>query len=135
MGLLKMAAVGALGYVGYKYYEKSKDKSPPAFATGQEPGENRTKVRDAGPEAMADTLFRLAPERIHFISHGAALGTYAGRTLSGPVESASHLGTLRSMPGMAMGMQLSILTRPALPNDVPVPGSRSSMMRTGTPSC
>ena len=55
MGLLKMAAVGALGYVGYKYYEKSKDKSPPAFATGQEPGENRTKVRDAGPEAMADT--------------------------------------------------------------------------------
>ena len=55
MGLLKMAAVGALGYVGYKYYEKSKDKSPPAFATGQEPGENLTKVRDAGPEAMADT--------------------------------------------------------------------------------
>ena len=55
MGLLKMAALGALGFVGWKYYEKSKDKSPPAFATGQEPGENATKVRDAGPDAMADT--------------------------------------------------------------------------------
>lgn len=54
MGLLRMAALGALGYVGYKYYEKSKDQSPPAFAPGQEPGENVAKVRDAGPEAMAD---------------------------------------------------------------------------------
>ena len=55
MGLLRMAALGALGFAGWKYYEKSKDKSPPAFATGQEPGENATKVRDAGPDAMADT--------------------------------------------------------------------------------
>ena len=55
MGLLRMAALGALGFVGWKYYEKSKDKSPPACATGQEPGENATKVRDAGPDAMADT--------------------------------------------------------------------------------
>ena len=55
MGLLRMAALGALGFVGWKYYEKSKDKSPPAFATGQEPGENATKVRDAGPDVMADT--------------------------------------------------------------------------------
>ena len=55
MGLLRMAALGALGFVGWKYYEKSKDKSPPAFATGQEPGENVAKVRDAGPDAMADT--------------------------------------------------------------------------------
>jgi hypothetical protein len=54
MGLLRMATLGALGYVGYKYYEKSKDKSPPAFATGQEPGENLAKVRDAGPDAMGD---------------------------------------------------------------------------------
>ena len=54
MGLLRMAALGALGYVGWKYYEKSKDKSPPAFATCQEPGENLAKVRDAGPDAMAD---------------------------------------------------------------------------------
>ena len=55
MGLLRMAALGALGFVGWKYYEKAKDKSPPAFATGQEPGENVAKVRDAGPDAMADT--------------------------------------------------------------------------------
>ena len=54
MALLKLAALGTLGYLGYKYYEKSKDHSPPAFATGQEPGENLAKVRDAGPEAMAD---------------------------------------------------------------------------------
>jgi len=54
MALLKLAALGALGYVGYKYYEKTKDQSPPAFATGQEPGENFAKVREAGPHAMAD---------------------------------------------------------------------------------
>ena len=54
MGLLRMAALGALGFVGWKYYEKSKDKSPPAFAPGQEPGENVAKVREAGPHAMAD---------------------------------------------------------------------------------
>ena len=54
MALLKLAALGALGYVGWKYIEKSKDRSPPAFATGQEPGDNIAKVRDAGPEAMAD---------------------------------------------------------------------------------
>jgi hypothetical protein len=54
MALLKLAALGALGYVGYKYYEKSRDRSPPAFATGQVPGDNIAKVRDAGPHAMAD---------------------------------------------------------------------------------
>ena len=54
MGLLRLAALGALGFVGWKYYEKSKDQSPPAFAPGQEPGENVAKVRDAGPESMAD---------------------------------------------------------------------------------
>jgi hypothetical protein len=58
MGLLRMAVLGALGWAGWKYYEKSKDNSPPAFATGQEPGDNVAKVRDAGPEAMAD-----APQR------------------------------------------------------------------------
>jgi hypothetical protein len=49
-----MAVLGTLGFLGYRYYEKATDKSPPAFARGQEPGENTTKVRDAGPEAMAD---------------------------------------------------------------------------------
>lgn len=54
MGLLKMAALGALGYVGYKFYEKSNSEGHAAFAKGQGTGENRTKVRDAGPDAMAD---------------------------------------------------------------------------------
>lgn len=54
MGFLKLAALGALGYVGYRYYEKSKDGSPAAFAPGQPGGENFAKVRDAGPQAMAD---------------------------------------------------------------------------------
>ncbi len=55
MALLKLAALGALGYVGYKYYEKSKaETSPPAFADNQTAHGNDTKVRDAGPHAMAD---------------------------------------------------------------------------------
>jgi hypothetical protein len=49
-----MAALGALGYIGYKYYEKSKADGHAAFATGQPKGENFAKVRDAGPHAMAD---------------------------------------------------------------------------------
>ena len=58
MALLKLAALGVLGYVGYKFCEKYQDRSPPAFATGQEPGDNFAKVRDAGPDAMND-----APKR------------------------------------------------------------------------
>lgn len=54
MGLLRMAALGALGFVGYKVYEKTKNEGSPAFARGQHPGENVAKVRDAGPEAMGD---------------------------------------------------------------------------------
>ena len=54
MALLKLAALGALGYVGYKYWEKQKSDSPAAFANGQATGDNFAKVRDAGPAAMAD---------------------------------------------------------------------------------
>ena len=54
MALLKLAALAALGYAGYKYYEKSKTEGDAAFATGQGTGTNFAKVRDAGPEAMAD---------------------------------------------------------------------------------
>jgi hypothetical protein len=54
MALLKLAALGALGYVAWKYIEKQRSDSPAAFATGQPGGENFAKVRDAGPEAMAD---------------------------------------------------------------------------------
>jgi hypothetical protein len=54
MAMLKFAALAALGYAGWKYFERMKDGSEPAFAAGQETGENFAKVRDAGPEAMAD---------------------------------------------------------------------------------
>jgi uncharacterized membrane protein YebE (DUF533 family) len=54
MALLKLAALAALGYVGYKYYSKSNSEGDAAFATGQGTGTNFAKVRDAGPEAMAD---------------------------------------------------------------------------------
>ena len=54
MGLFRLAAIAALGYVGYKFYEKAKQEGHPAFASGQETGENFAKVREAGPHAMAD---------------------------------------------------------------------------------
>ena len=50
MGLLRMAVLGALGYVGYKYYEKSQSGEHAAFAGNQ----GGAQVRDAGPEAMRD---------------------------------------------------------------------------------
>jgi hypothetical protein len=50
MGLLKMAALGALGYVGYKYFEKNQSSENAAFAGNQGSG----SVRDAGPDAMRD---------------------------------------------------------------------------------
>ncbi|TMM48330.1 hypothetical protein [Qipengyuania marisflavi] len=49
--MFKLAALGALGYFGYKYYEKNFGGSPAAFA----PNQGDAKVRDAGPEAMRDT--------------------------------------------------------------------------------
>jgi hypothetical protein len=54
MALLKLAALAALGYAGWKYYEKSRGEEHPAFAKGQHTGDNFSKVRDAGPHAMAD---------------------------------------------------------------------------------
>ncbi len=52
---------------------------------------------------------------IQRISHGNAFGKYDGRTASGPSGSVSHDGTLRSMPGRAMGTEVSALIMPALP--------------------
>ena len=46
--LIKLAALGALGYAGYKYLEKNQSK--PAFAGNQ----GDALIRDAGPEAMRD---------------------------------------------------------------------------------
>ena len=54
MALLKLAALGTLGYVAYRYYQQQKDQSPAAFASGQPGGDNFAKVREAGPHAMAD---------------------------------------------------------------------------------
>ena len=46
--LLKLAALGAVGYAGYKYYEKNRvDENGVAFAKGQPDG----RVRDSGPGA------------------------------------------------------------------------------------
>ncbi|MEO6388579.1 MAG: hypothetical protein ABIT16_13590 [Croceibacterium sp.] len=54
MALLRLAALGALGYVGYRYFEKARNDGSAAFANGQHPGDNFSKVREAGPHAMAD---------------------------------------------------------------------------------
>jgi len=54
MGLIRMAALGAIGYAGYKYIAGSKGDKPAAFAHGQADKENFSKVRNAGPLAMAD---------------------------------------------------------------------------------
>lgn len=54
MALLKLATLGALGYVGYKYFEKHKHEGHAAFANGQPADENFSQVRDSGPQAMAD---------------------------------------------------------------------------------
>jgi len=58
MALLKLAALGALGYIGYNYLKKNQGPHNSAFAPGQAGGENRTQVRDAGPAAMADQAKR-----------------------------------------------------------------------------
>lgn len=58
MALLKLAALTALGYVGYRYYDKHKNEQNEAFADGQAGGENFAQVRDAGPEATADPTNR-----------------------------------------------------------------------------
>jgi uncharacterized membrane protein YebE (DUF533 family) len=55
MGLIRMAALGALGYAGYKYFKQSTSGENAAFAGGQGDRENFSQVRDAGPAAMADS--------------------------------------------------------------------------------
>ena len=48
--ILKLAALGALGYAGYRYYEKNRvDRNGVAFAAG----EPRGNVRNAGSESTA----------------------------------------------------------------------------------
>lgn len=52
--MIKMLALGALGYAGYRYYQKNNTGSQPAFAGNQ----GNAKVRDAGPNAMRDESSR-----------------------------------------------------------------------------
>lgn len=54
MGLLQVAAASVLGYFGYRYWQKNHGDNPAAFAPGQDPATNFSKVRDAGPHAMRD---------------------------------------------------------------------------------
>lgn len=54
MGLFRLAALGALGFLGYKYMEKSKNGGRAAFASNHPDEENFAQVRDAGPDAMGD---------------------------------------------------------------------------------
>ncbi|MXO86103.1 hypothetical protein GRI38_08690 [Altererythrobacter aurantiacus] len=50
MALLKLATLGALGYAGYKYFEKNKtDNNGVAFASGEPKGQ----FRNAGADATA----------------------------------------------------------------------------------
>ncbi|MXO59858.1 hypothetical protein GRI89_09935 [Altererythrobacter salegens] len=58
MALLKLATLGALGYIGYRFLEKRREEDHAAFATGQGGDSNFAKVRDAGPAAMADPPLR-----------------------------------------------------------------------------
>lgn len=55
MALIKLAALGALGYIGYRYLQKGAPPKGAAFAAGQAGGDNFAQVREAGPHAMADT--------------------------------------------------------------------------------
>ncbi|MGN3974527.1 hypothetical protein [Tsuneonella sp. SYSU-LHT278] len=53
--MLKLIALGALGYVGYRYYQKNfAHHGRAAFASGQGADGVRHQVRDSGPEAMRD---------------------------------------------------------------------------------
>ncbi|MBT2135433.1 hypothetical protein KK137_13935 [Croceibacterium sp. LX-88] len=54
MGLFRLAALGALGFIGYKYMEKSKNNGRAAFANDHPADDNFAQVRDAGPDAMGD---------------------------------------------------------------------------------
>lgn len=57
MSLIKTAALAALGYVGYRAYKQSQatSSSNAAFANDQGDASNFSQVRDAGPDAMADS--------------------------------------------------------------------------------
>ena len=51
--ILKAAILGLAGYVGYHFVRRQKGQHA-AFADNQDTGSNFAKVRDSGPQAMAD---------------------------------------------------------------------------------
>jgi len=59
MGLLKYAAAGAAGFIGYKLFQNAREQAhpaPAAFAPNQKAvDDDPSPVRDAGPDAMRDT--------------------------------------------------------------------------------
>ena len=55
MALIRLAALAAAGAVGYHYLYKIGSGKRAAFAEGQGDDTNFAQVRDAGPEAMADS--------------------------------------------------------------------------------
>lgn len=54
MGLLQIGALGAAGYLAYRYItrERAEHEGRVAFASGETDGANFAKVRNAGPQAM-----------------------------------------------------------------------------------
>ncbi len=54
MGIFKIAALSAIGYAGYKFFNKDKKPAHAAFAADQAADDNFAQVRDAGPDAMRD---------------------------------------------------------------------------------
>lgn len=53
MGLLQIAALGAAGYVAYRYIKREQaHEGRVAFASGETDGANFAKVRNAGPDGM-----------------------------------------------------------------------------------
>ena len=52
--LIQLAAVGALGYAGYRYYEKRKSGQNEAFAKDEAGGSNFAQIRNSGPKSMRD---------------------------------------------------------------------------------
>lgn len=55
--LLKLAALGAIGYAGMRYLNNRERTSHAAYGDGQV-DEGHTDVRDAGPGAMRDPARR-----------------------------------------------------------------------------
>ncbi|MDF1834834.1 MAG: hypothetical protein P1U62_08125 [Alteraurantiacibacter sp. bin_em_oilr2.035] len=51
--LMRLVALGAVGYAGYRYYEKKQAEKNEAFAADEAGGSNFAQVRNAGPDSMA----------------------------------------------------------------------------------